>query len=176
MDARHQKARLIVAGGNITEGRGFYFVPSQTGRGRHRVALSGLFPTCTCDDHELTNGECKHIIAARLWRDQQADPAPTVPVEPPPPVKRRTYRQDWPAYDLSQTREKGHFLTLLADLCRVIPEPAPKGGTKGGRPTVPLADAAFAAAFKVYSGFSARRFITDVHDAAERGHMAQPRG
>lgn len=177
MDTRALKARTIVAGGRIHTANGFYFVPSQTGRGFRRVALNGLFPTCTCDDHELTNGECKHIIAAKLWVEgQRTHPTPAAPPEPPAPVKRPTYRQDWPNYDLAQTREKAHFQTLLADLCRVIPEPAPKGGIKGGRPPVPQADAAFAACFKVYSGFSARRFVTDVRDAADRGHMRKPIG
>ena len=32
---------------------------------------------------------------------------------------------------------------LLTDLCASLPEPAPKGGKKGGRPTVPMRDAAF---------------------------------
>lgn len=179
MDARLQKARLIVAGGRITWHSGVYHVPSQYGNGRYRVTLDGLFPTCTCEDHDLTGGECKHILAAKLWRDEQRanpQPVPTVLLEPPANPKRKTYRQDWPNYDLAQTREKGHFLELLADLCRPIPEPPPKGGKKGGRPTVPFRDAAFATVFKVYSGFSARRFVTDVREAADRGHMHKPIG
>ena len=172
MDARTLKARAIVAGGRIHTANGFYFIPSQTGRGFHRVSLGGLFPTCTCDDHELTQGECKHIIAARLWgEEQRTSPAP---VDPPAPVKRKTYPQDWPNYNKAQNREKGHFQHLLADLCRSIPEPAPKGGSKGGRPTVPMKDAAFLACFKVYCGFSARRFMCDVADAHDRGHVSKP--
>jgi hypothetical protein len=37
---------------------------------------------------------------------------------------------------------------------------------------VRLADAAFAAVYKVWSGLSARRFTCDLEDAAERGHVA----
>ncbi|HJZ57928.1 MAG TPA: hypothetical protein VKE74_23425 [Gemmataceae bacterium] len=63
---------------------------------------------------------------------------------------------------------------MLADLCSTIPEPAPKGGKNGGRPTVPLRDAAFLEVFKVYCGFSARRFLCDVGGASERGCIAAP--
>ena len=49
-------------------------------------------------------------------------------------------------------------VVLLRDLCSGIQEPMQ---TKG-RPRVSLADAVFCAAFKVYSGFSARRFTTDL--------------
>jgi hypothetical protein len=38
-----------------------------------------------------------------------------------------------------------------------------------GRPRLPLADMLFAAAYKVYVGFSARRFTCDLKDAHTRG-------
>src|SRR4051812_44136095 len=104
MNAREVKARSIVASGNITGRNGVYFVPSQSSYGRYRVALGGLFPTCTCEDHELTAGECKHILAAQLWRDQGEQSVPAA--ELPPPAKRKTYRQDWPNYNKAQNREK----------------------------------------------------------------------
>ena len=79
------------------------------------------------------------------------------------PVKL-SYPQDWPSYNKAQTSEKD---TLLADLCSVIPQPR----HLNGRPPLPLADMAFTAALKVYSGFSARRFNCDVEEARERGHI-----
>ncbi len=174
MNTRELKARAIVSTGRITRERGIYRVPSQSGGGGcYRVTLDGLFPTCSCEDHDLTGVECKHIFAAMLWRDEHQDgPTPEPPTLPP----RKTYKQDWPNYDKAQTREKDHFQLLLADLCASIPQPAPKGGTKGGRPTVPLGDQAFAAVFKVYCGLSARRFGCDLRDAAERGHMQKAIG
>jgi transposase len=176
MDARTLRARQIVANGRITRGPECYFVPSQQpGVGRYRVTIDGLFPSCTCPDFELTGKDCKHTLAVREWVEGGEKPSDE-PAEPPAPVKWQTYKQDWPNYDRAQTREKGHFQHLLADLCASIPEPVPKGGIKGGRPAVPMADAAFAACFKVYSGFSARRFVTDVRDAADRGHMRKPIG
>ena len=67
-------------------------------------------------------------MAARLWRDRQArGQAQDTDTEPTPKAKRPTYRQsDWPAYHAAQVNERGHFMELLADLCRGIPEPPRK--------------------------------------------------
>ncbi len=40
-----------------------------------------------------------------------------------------------------------------------------------GRPRIPLRDAIFAAVFKVYSTISGRRYMSDLHDAKEKGHV-----
>lgn len=63
---------------------------------------------------------------------------------------------------------------LLADLCAGVPQPPPKNPPKGGRPAVLLSDAIFGAVFKVYSTFSARRFMTDLSAAHEQGYVSQP--
>lgn len=71
------------------------------------------------------------------------------------------YRQDWPAYNAAQTEEKTRFMVLLTELCRTFPQ-----REQGmGRPRLPLSDMVFAAAYKVYVGFSARRFTSDLKDA-----------
>jgi hypothetical protein len=177
MDTRQLKARQIVATGNITEGTGCYYVPSQSKGARYRVELGGLFPNCSCDDFELTGTNCKHMLAVKQWLAEKANTTPTVVQPPPEHIPRKTYAQpDWRAYTLAQTREKGHFCELLADLCSSIPEPTPKGGSKGGRPAVPLRDAVFASVFRVYCGFSARRFTCDLRDAAQRGYLHKPIG
>lgn len=85
--------------------------------------------------------------------------------EPPRP----TYRQNWPAYNLAQTREKREFQALLYDLCQTVP--AIKRGR--GRPSLPLSDMLFATTYKVYSTFSQRRFITDLNDAVEAGFITK---
>ena len=78
-----------------------------------------------------------------------------------------TYSQDWPSYNLAQQNEKDRFLILLRDLCNTIPqEPKPRGK---GRPSVSLSQRLFAATYKVYSGFSARRFTCDIKAARQRG-------
>jgi hypothetical protein len=46
-------------------------------------------------------------------------------------TERTPYPQNWPAYNAAQTNEKGKFQSLLADLCRGIPEPKTR---KMGRP------------------------------------------
>ena len=177
MNARETKARIIVAAGNITCAKGVYRVPSQTGTGAYRVTIDGLFPTCSCEDFDANRCDCKHIIAARLWRDHQATheiAALRPKLDPPEPPKRKTYKQDWPNYDAAQHHEKDHFQDLLADLCSPIPEPEPKGGKKGGRPTVPMRDVAFLSIFKTYCGFSARRFMSDMRTAHERECITKP--
>src|SRR5205823_2436502 len=52
-----------------------------------------------------------------------------------------------------------------ADLCAGVQQPA----QGRGRPRLPLADMAFASAFKVYSRFSSRRFSSDLREAESRG-------
>ncbi len=81
-------------------------------------------------------------------------------------IKRKTYPQNWRAYNAAQTNEKSTFLTLLRDLCRGIKE---KPQTGRGRPSIPLPDAIFAAVFKVYSTVSGRRFMSDLRDAHDKG-------
>ena len=80
---------------------------------------------------------------------------------------RKTYPQDWPAYNAAQTAEKDTFVSvsLLSDLCAGIAKP----DYSFGRPSLPLADMAYAATMKVYTGFSARRFNCDVQEANRQG-------
>lgn len=162
--------------GGVTSSGGCYHVRSQSRSGSYRVTLEGLFPTCGCEDHELTGADCKHIMAARLWKEHVATnelAALRPKLEVPKKPKRKTYKQDWPNYDAAQHNEKDHFQVLLADLCASIPNAAPKGGKKGGRPTVPLRDAAFLTVFKVYCGFSARRFVSDMRETHQRGCLSK---
>ncbi len=80
---------------------------------------------------------------------------------------RPTYPQDWPAYNLAQQNEKDRFLLLLRDLCSAMnQEPEPR---RRGRPSAPLPVKLFAVAYKVYSGFSARRFTSDMRAAHRQG-------
>ncbi len=81
---------------------------------------------------------------------------------------RPHYSQDWPNYNRAQCEEKARFIELLADLCGTVPEPE----YTFGRPRLPLADMVFACAYKVYSGFSSRRFTCDLQDAHDKGLLA----
>jgi transposase len=166
MDAREAKALELAATAKI-EWRGTYwYVPSPSVKGGYRVDYEAT--ECTCEDYELRGELCKHALAVRLIKARNRG-RPLPDGEPIP--KRPTCPRDWSAYNLAQTTEKDWFLSLLADLCAGIPEP-PKQPRRG-RPAVRLADGLFAAVFKVYSGFSARRFTCDLEDAAIRGHVGR---
>ena len=78
-----------------------------------------------------------------------------------------TYSQAWSSYNRAQQNEKDRFLVLLQDICSAIPqEPRPRGR---GRPSAPLSERLFSVVFKVYTGFSARRFTSDVQSARQQG-------
>ncbi|MDQ5827208.1 MAG: transposase [Chloroflexota bacterium] len=59
-------------------------------------------------------------------------------------------------------------MVLLADLCSGVPTVRLPGA---GRPRLPLKDMIFAAAYKVYVGFSARRFTSDLREAFVSGQI-----
>jgi transposase len=75
---------------------------------------------------------------------------------------------NWTAYNAAQCEEKRRLMILLADLSRTVSQPEQQGR---GRPRLPLSDMVFAAAYKVYVGFSSRRFITDLRDAFIGGYI-----
>jgi transposase len=134
--------------------------------------------SCTCPAFELNQDGCKHIRAV-LWVKRQDDagrregkpPRERAPDGEPIQFPRKTYTQDWSAYEAAQTNEKTEFLQLLSDLCSMIKEPERKRGR--GRPQASLAAQVFAACFKVYSGFSGRRFMTGLRDAADKVHVGE---
>jgi transposase len=170
MDTRQTKALEIAARLRIARDGDVWSVPSQNVVGKaYRVTL-GDAPSCDCDDFQLRQKACKHVLAATIVRDRDEN-APPAPALPAVPVKapRKTYKQDWPNYNAAQVNERRHFQALLADLCRTVPEPPRKPGP--GRKPLPVADALFAAVFKVYSTLSARRFSGDLEEARERGYI-----
>ena len=42
---------------------------------------------------------------------------------------RKTYPQDWPAYNAAQTNEKDTLMTLLHDLCQGVAQPVRSSGS-----------------------------------------------
>jgi hypothetical protein len=112
---------------------------------------------CTCKDFETTGKPCKHVFAVQFVIERESHPdgsetvTESVTVTRKTTAKRKTYRQVWPAYNAAQTMEKARFQVLLHDLCQGVPDLPRKPGP--GRKPVPLADAIFAAAFKVYSTY-----------------------
>jgi hypothetical protein len=100
--------------------------------------------------------------------ETQADGATKTTVTETVKVTRQTYPQDWPAYNMAQTKEKAIFLYLLRQLCQGVGEPA----QYNGRPRLPLEDMLFAMCYKVYSAVSTRRFMTDLRDARAKGYVS----
>lgn len=160
VDPREQRGLQIAATSKIVRQGEEWLVPSQSGKGDYRVNLDEQ--RCNCPDHEVRHTRCKHIIAAEIIYKGETAPDGTVTETKSVKV---IYTQDWPNYNLAQQNEKAQFVALLRDLCATVEQPE----QTMGRPGLPLADMAFATTFKVYSGFSSRRFTTDLRHAAYLG-------
>lgn len=180
MDAREQRGAIIAATRRLIEKNGAWSVPSQTGHGRYTVKIGAEVSSCTCPDHEA-GFTCKHIHACkftieRTRQEVEVDGSTTTTTESltlTATVKRQTYRQDWPKYNQGQTQERRYVLKFLNELCQRIPQPEPKNPKKGGRPSIPIGDAIFAACMKVYSLNSARRFNGELEEACEQGFIGR---
>ena len=165
MDMRELKALEIAARAKIEWDGSAWVVPSQSGGQSYRVTVWPGAESCSCADFELRQQVCKHIIAARLVEEREGKKsAPPIDTDTPP--KRKTYKQNWPLYNLAQTTEKDRFQELPYELCQGIEEP-PRH--KKGSRRIWMKDMVFANAFKVFSTFSGRRFMCDLRDAHERG-------
>jgi transposase len=171
-DNRRHKGLEIAATSKIAKKGGAWLVPSQSGKGRYTVCLDPTDPHCSCPDHENGGFKCKHIFAAEyvIEREHNPDGSTTVTETLTVRQSRKTYPQDWRAYNAAQTGEKGKFLELLDDLCSGIAEPERQ---KTGRPPLPIHDALFAACYKIYSTVSGRRFMTDLRDAQAKGYLSK---
>jgi len=174
IEPRKQRGLEIAALARIDRDGDYYLVPSVTNprQTKYKVKVSRAKQTCTCPDHELRGCKCKHIYAVEyaIRRERHPDGSTTVTESVTVTKERRTYPQDWPAYNEAQTNEKREFQFLLRDLCATVTDFPPRPDHRG-RPPIPLRDAIFAAVFKVYSTVSARRFMCDLSDAHERGYI-----
>lgn len=168
MDEREIKGLQIAATSKLTRKGNVWSVPSQAGKGRYTVDPDPASPRCDCPDFECRQSRCKHILAVEytIQRERTADgEIVTETVK----VTRKTYTQNWPAYNAAQTTEKSELQALLYELCRSIPEPE----QQRGRPRLSLADIIFASTFKVYSTVSGRRFQSDLQEAKRRGFLSK---
>ncbi len=173
-DDRQQRGLMIAALFKIEKRQdGKWLVPSQSGNGTvYEVDTTATpKPTCTCPDHQDRKIKCKHMYAIEFTSHREtttdADGETTTTLtQRISVVQKVTYKQDWNAYDRAQTTEKEHFLVLLHDLCGRIAEPVHEGA---GRPPLSRADMVFAGVYKVFSTYSARRFMTDLRDAKAKG-------
>jgi transposase len=172
MEAREQRGIIIAAMCRIDRKDGAWLVPSQTAPDKkYLVKLDGE-GSCTCPDCTESGFVCKHIRAVRISLKRELGMDGSI-VETRQLLfeETRVYTQDWPAYNTAQATEKKRMQVLLADLCRNLPE-EDRSHKTGPRPHL-TKDAIFAMVFKVYSGFSSRRFSTDLAEAHEKGHTSR---
>src|SRR6266542_4075015 len=179
MDGREQRGLEIAARCRVVRRGQRWSVPSQSGSGKYTVtglpfAAAGELPRCSCPDFELRAQPCKHIYAVRIVIQRELDfgkdgiVTETVSVTK---TVKRTYPQNWSAYNAAQVHEKDKFMVLLRDLCQGLPEPEQKG--KRGRPRLSVRDSVFTAVMKVYTTASARRSMSDLREAHERGFISK---
>lgn len=167
MNAREQRGMAIAATCQLKKEGKYWHVPSQSGNGK-KYLVNPKHELCTCPDHVETGERCKHLFAVQyvMKRENNADGSVTV-TEELTVTKKTTYKQNWAEYNAAQTNEHRHFQSFLADLCGLLPTPAPK---RGQQPIAPC-DSAFCAILKTYSTMSARRFMGDLAESKDNGFI-----
>jgi transposase len=172
MDAREQRGLVIAALCKLNRTPDGWLVPSQSGERIYQVNPQAQ--TCTCPDHQEAGHKCKHIYAVEFTIKREVKPDGTITDTKCVTFteEKVSYKQNWPVYNEAQQSEKKRFLSLLFDLTRGIQEPARDKG-KTGRKPMPMRDMVFAAAFKVYSTVSTRRFACDLADAFDKGYLSK---
>lgn len=169
MSEREQKALQIAAKSKLTRKGDTWLVPSQAGAKKYTVDPNPQSPSCTCPDFEARQLRCKHIFAVEIVIEREyTDDGETQTFTETVRV-RKTYKQEWSAYNKAQTNEKAHFLAFLYELCSGIEEPV----QTFGRPRLSLADILFSATYKTYSTVSGRRFVSDLRDAKAKGYLSK---
>src|SRR4051812_35720306 len=113
MDMRELKALELAARARIVAGEdGVWQVPSQSTGGTYRVVTWPGAESCQCEDFQLHQRPCKHILAAKLVEEREGKrQAPPIDTDTPP--AKRSYPRNWQAYDEAQTTEKHRLQVLL---------------------------------------------------------------
>jgi transposase len=169
MKERHQRGLQISALCKIERRGDIYLVPSQSKSGKYYEVQVVPYLDCSCPDFKARRGaRCKHLYAVEIVIQRESGSAAVQIAEIP--IRSKTYTQHWRAYNLAQTTEKSRFRELTYELCSGIDEPI----QCAGRNRLPIKDVIFAATYKVYSTTSARRFMTDLREAHDRGYISTP--
>lgn len=170
MEIRQIKGQEIANTRRVKQESHYWTVSSQSGKGLYKVDLKQN--RCTCPDNDIKRNRCKHLFAVEYTIDRQmleAIDGQPQPIVETPKVKKPTYPQMWHEYNLAQTNEKKQFQYLLHKLCQGVGSPS----QQMGRPRMMLEDMLFACAFKVYSLFSGRRFVTDLSESHSKGYLSK---
>jgi len=171
MNLRQQRGQTIAETLPVSKMGESWVVPSQTGKGVYIVGKDTYGnPRCQCPDFDSTGVKCKHIFAVEFKVSRAVAVDGTITeTKTLTVVQKTTYKQDWPAYNRAQSREKDRIQELLFDLCEGLTEPAYAGR---GRHSHTVRDSIFSMVFKVYSTVSARRFSSDLRTARENGFLS----
>ena len=152
MNAREERGLVIAATQKLTQKGNVWLVPSQSGKGKYTVCPDPENPYCSCPDHEDHGGKCKHLYAVETVMKREAMKDGTiVETRSVTFTEKKTYRQDWPLYNLAQIEEKKRFTRSSVRSCRGIVDPPVN---KAGRKRTAMADMVFTAVLKVYTTFS----------------------
>jgi transposase len=175
MKALQQRGLEMAANFNIFQKPdGTWSVPSATSKGHRYTVQVGQKTTCTCQYHEINGAKCKHAFAVEYFvkREQHEDGSETITetLRVTESIQRKTYPQNWPAYNAAQCNEKPRVLELLKGLCDGIAQPP----QKRGRPRLALSDVAFSAVMKVYSTVSGRRASSEIDEYVAKGFISKP--
>lgn len=175
MNAREERGLVIAALCKLNHDNGEWVVPSQTGPDKlYRV--NPAQQTCTCPDHKEAGHKCKHLYAVEFTIKREIDAEGNVTeTKSITFTEKKTYKQDWPAYNAAQSIEKDRFQEMLFDLTRGIPETDRTGEDRQGVGRKPhtYRDSVFAMVFKIYGGMSARRSSSDLREAHRRGYISR---
>jgi len=163
---KEQKAKIILSREHAIRkvNDTIYLVQSQTGIGWYKTQWNGKEWVCDCPDF-AKNGHinpCKHLLALKLRLEHRY-----VSIEgQEPKIEKKTYPQNWSAYNQAQVQEFEIFDQFLYQLISNIEEP--ERPRKRGRPELKLQDQIFCCIMKVYSQLSSRRAKYLYHDALQR--------
>jgi transposase len=173
MTPREERGLVIAATCKLErKADGTWRVPAQTSKTVVAYTVNLKTKACTCLDHTDGGFVCKHFYAASIVHRREVQPnGDVIDTKTFTVTERKTYSQDWPAYNLAQSIEKDRVQELLFDLCKGLAEPERKP-TRGQRPHT-FRDSIFASVFKVYSTFSSRRFSSDLREAHKRGYLSK---
>src|SRR4051794_818564 len=117
MNERQERGRLLAQSKGIRKVEGVtWLVPSQSQNAGGYV-VNTLAGTCSCPDHEVRRVKCKHQWAIEFAQTVETAADGSSVTTETVRITRKTYAQDWPAYNAAQCAEKATVQALLRALC-----------------------------------------------------------
>lgn len=170
MDARRERGLAMATDKRIRNVHGAKWLVPSASQKSDAYLVDAEKATCTCPDFETRREKCKHMWAVELSVTVETAADGSQVVTETVKLTRKTYSQDWPAYNAAQCSEKATVQALLRSLCDGIVTPAHPG--RGPKP-IPLSDVVFGMNMKVYGTMSGRRSTTDIKACADAGQMTR---